>query len=49
MTKESDMYDEEKERLKAELAELKKKVRGNPWPWLAGGIAIGIAIGAFLF
>lgn len=43
------MYDEEKERLKAELAELKTKVRRNPWPWLAGGIAIGIAIGAFLF
>lgn len=44
------MYDEEKERLKAELAELKKKkVRSNPWPWLAGGIAIGIAIGVLLF
>ena len=37
------------EQLEQEIDRLKKKVRSNPWPWLAGGIAIGIAIGAFLF
>lgn len=45
---ESDMQvDEEKERLYAEIARLKMKVRSNPWPWLAGGMLIGFAFGLF--
>lgn len=44
---ESDMYDVEKERLKLEVGELKKRVRSNPWPWLAGGLVIGFVLGAF--
>lgn len=47
LSEESDMYDEEKERLRREVEELKVRVRRNPWPWLAGGLAIGFALGAF--
>lgn len=47
LSEESGMYDGEKERLKLEVEELKKRVRSNPWPWLAGGLVIGFVLGAF--
>lgn len=43
------MYDLEKERLKDEVAELKAKVKKNPWPWLVGGFVLGTIFGVIFF
>lgn len=32
--------------LEEEIVHLKNKVRRNPWPWLVGGFAVGLVIGA---